>query len=176
MTSKSLVTVVLLVSVVALTAKSGVAQAALDGGGKPARRTFTINYGFTEEEEAAVTSKARECIWENWRRERPAHCAVRWTNIEAEPTTHNFYIDRGGDGRLQVFLEIEYRCCWHYALEGKEPETKSMGTATYQIVERVDIKSNRVVPEKEDRAPHTYVLRFKTGAPVKDEAATIRSL
>jgi hypothetical protein len=176
MTIKSLVTVGALVSVVALAAKSSVAQVAESGDSKSARRVFTISYGFTQEEEDAVKSRARECVWENWRRKRPAYCAVVRTNIEGEPTTQNFYVNRGAGGRWQVFLEITYRCCWHSGMEGKEPKTESMGTTTYQIVERIDIQSNRVVPDKEDRRPHTYVLRFRADASVKDDAATLHFL
>jgi hypothetical protein len=176
MTGKSLATVVVLVSFVALTAKSSAAQAAENGSRKSAGRVFTIRYGFTDEEEDAVKARARECIWENWRRARMAYCAVVWSNLEGEPTTHNFYVNRGAGGRLQVFLEIEYRCCWHSGMQGTEPRTESMGTGAYRIVERIDIKSKRVVPDDADRRPHTYVLRFKADASVKDEAASIRFL
>jgi hypothetical protein len=178
MSIKSLATVVVvLVLAVALTATSSVAQEAEAGGSKSsARRVFTISYGFTQEEEDAVEARARQCIWENWRREHPAYCAVIRTNIEGEPTTQNFYVNRGEGGRLQLFLEITYQCCWHSGMQGQEPKTESVGMITYQIVERVDIKSRRVVPEKEDRPPHTYVLRFKEDASVKDDAATIRFL
>lgn len=176
MTIKSLATVVVLVSVVALAAKSSVAQEAEDSGSKSAQRAFTIRYGFTEEEEEAVKVRARKCVWENWRQKRAAHCAVIRTNIEGEPTTQNFYINRGEGSRLQIFLEVTYRCCWHSGMQGQEPKTESMGTATYLIVERIDIKSNRALPDKAERQPHTYVLRFKTDASVKDDAATIRLL
>ena len=140
MTVKSLATaVVVLVSAVALTATTSVAQEAEDGGSKSARRAFTISYGFTDEEADAVKARARQCIWENWRRDHPAHCAVIRTNIEGEPTTQNFYVNRGEGGRWQVFLEVTYWCCWHSGMQGQEPKTESMGTATYQIVERLDI-------------------------------------
>jgi hypothetical protein len=176
MTVKSLATIVVLVLAVALTATSSVAQEAADGGGKSARRVFTIGYGFTVEEEDAVKARARECIWENWRRKRIAYCAVIRTNIEGEPTTQNFYVNHGEGGRLQIFLEVTYECCWHSGMQGQEPKTESTGMNTYQLVERIDIKSRRIVPEKEDRPPHTYVLRFKEDASVKDDAATVRFL
>lgn len=176
MSIKNLATVVWLVLAVALTATSSVAQEAEAGGSKSARRAFTISYGFTQEEEDAVKARARQCIWENWRREQAAYCAVIRTNIEGEPTTQNFYVNRGEGGRLQMFLEITCSCCWHSGMQGQEPKTESVGMATYQIVERVDIKSRRFIPEKEDRPPHTYVLRFKEDASIRDDAATIRIL
>lgn len=176
MTIKSLATVVALVSVVALTAQSSAAQGTEDGDRKSARQVFNIRYGLTAGEEEALKSRARECIWENWRRARPVHCAVVWSNIEGEPTTHNFYVNRGEGGRLQVFLEIEYLCCWHSGMQDKESQAKSMGTGAYRIVERIDIKSKRIVPENADAQPHTYVLRFKADASVKDGATTVRFL
>jgi hypothetical protein len=174
---KTVARVVVLQFVVALAANVSPAQEVeKTGGSEGARRVFTISYGMTLEEEDALKARARQCIWENWRQQRLAPCVVVWTNIEGEPTTRTFYVNHGAGGRLQVFLEITYGCCWYSRMEGKEPKTENMGTATYQIVERIDIKSKRVVPEKEDRPPHTYVLRFKEHASVKDDAATIRLL
>lgn len=178
MTGKSIAIIAALLLGVSLTARMSDAQEIeKDGGGSSSseatRRVFTIRYGLTQEKEDAVKASARQCIWENWRRQRPALCAVIRTNIEGEPTTQNFYVDRGEGGRWQVFLEITYGCCWHSGMEGKEPETKSMGTATYRVVERIDVKSNRVVPQKEDRQPHTYALRFRVDASVKDNATTL---
>jgi hypothetical protein len=174
MTCKSIAIIATLLFGVALAARVSTAQEIEKGQrGEAARRAFTINYGFSQQEEDDVKARARQCIWESWQRRRPAHCAVIWTNIEGEPTTHNFYVNHGEGGRLRVFLEITYRCCWHSGMEGKEPKTESMSTTTYQIVERIDVMSNRVVPDKVDRQPHTYALRFKEDASVKDNATTI---
>ena len=177
MTGKSIAIIAALLLGVSLTARVSTAQEIGKGGGsssgEAARGVFTIRYGFTREEEDAVKARARRCIWENWRRQRAAYCALIGTNIEGEPTTQNFYVDRGEGGRLQVFLEVTYECCWHSGMAGKAPETKSMGTATYQVVERIDVKSRRVVPQKEDRQPHTYALRFREDASVKDNATTL---
>ncbi|HEY9402968.1 MAG TPA: hypothetical protein VIQ24_09755 [Pyrinomonadaceae bacterium] len=170
---RSIAAAAMLTLIVALPAEVGAAQ---EGGGKNvggsgARRAFTISYGMTRDEEDAAKEGARQCIWENWRRKRPAHCAVIRRNIEGEPTTQNFYVNRGAGGRWQVFLEVTYVCCWYSPMEGKEMKTESMGTFTYQFVERVDVKNNRLIPEGEVRRPHTYVLRFREAATDDDDAA-----
>jgi hypothetical protein len=180
MTIKNVAAVVVLALAVAPAGGNiSVAQGIVETGGERTRRVFNIGYGLTGEEEDASKARARECVWENWRRKRSAHCAITRANVEGEPTTHDFYVDRGEGGRWQVFLEVRYGCCWHDPLVGKESKTETTSTSAYRIVERVDAKSGRVVPETEVRRPHTYVLRFRENAPVKDDrddAATLRYL
>lgn len=146
------------------------------GGVESARRVFTVSYGSTREEAEASKAQARQCIWENWRRKRTARCAVVWSNVEGEPTTHDFQLDRGEGGRWQVFLEIKYDCCWHDAPEAKGQKRESAGAHIYRSVERIDVESRRVVAAEADRPPHTYVLRFREDASVSDDAPTLRFL
>lgn len=141
-----------------------------------ARRVFTIRYGFTPDEEDAVKAQAREFLWKSWRQQKLAYCAVTWTNMEGEPTTHNFYIGPGEGGRWHVLVEVEYDCCWHNALEGKERKRESLGTKTYHIMERVEPGSGRVISEKEDCAPTNYLLRLSEPAPKEGGAVVTRLL
>jgi hypothetical protein len=177
MTVKNIAAAALLASTLAATANVCAAQ---EGGAKSgvesARRIFTIGYGFTREEEEALKARARQCIWENWRRTRPALCAVVRTNIEGEPTIHNFQLNRGAGGQWQVFLEVTYECCWHDAPEAKKLKTDGAGAHVYRIVERVDAESRQVIPAEQDRRPDTYVLRFREDATVRDDAPALRFL
>jgi hypothetical protein len=177
MTVKNFVAAALLASTLAATANMRAAQEGVGKSGvESARRVFTIGYGFTREEEEALKARARQCIWDNWRRTRPALCAVVRTNIEGEPTIHNFQLNRGAGGQWQVFLEVANECCWHDAPEARRLKPDGAGARVYRIVERIDAESRQVIPAEQDRRPDTYLLRFREDAAVRDDAPSLRFL
>ena len=126
-----------------------------DGG------TFDFNWGRGPEAHETMRPQLREFLWQHWNQKRLGRVIVTFYTLEGDPTTYHFYIEPDANGRWHVVSEYVSECCWLYALEKKKRKReRKSGTAIYDMVERIEIGTWKVLSGKDGQAPTMYQIRL----------------
>jgi hypothetical protein len=128
-----------------------------------------------EDQLEKMKGKARDFIWEHWRRKRAARISIRDATIYPEgpddSITYIFYVEPDRNGGWQLTEEFN-----HYVsarLNGGEAEN-GKGAITYSQVERIKAGDVSDCPAllsgRPELYPKTYRLRLTKSQPLKDKS------